>query len=206
MSTTSEKVQQFLRDNPDIRNSMNIGIINQSALARHIMHEMSIENFDAVLAALKRYDYKDPYPLKKEVLKKSNLEMVSGLSIIVIKRTYNNLKIITNIILNNKRLNSVKIVDTSDGIALIAEDVIASEIMKYVPDEQILKVDTNLGELIINSPEAIEKATGYINYITSLLSDINILQIISFYNDTIIILDQKNLTDAFKIISSKIGE
>ncbi|WP_423782664.1 hypothetical protein [Ferroplasma acidiphilum] len=35
---------------------------------------------------------------------------------------------------------------------------------------------------------------------------INILQIISFYSDTIIILEEKDLTDAFKIISAKMIE
>ena len=56
--------------------------------------------------------------------------------------------------------------------------------------------------------DKIERAKGYVNYITMLLyrADINIVHLISVYNDTTIILENRDLTDAFKIISSKIME
>ncbi len=207
MMNTADYVNEFLTANTDIKRFLRMGIINQSALARIIMKEFSINNFDAVLAAIKRFRFNyQEMDLKIEILKKSNLEMAMGLSIIVIKRSYSNLKIITNIIINRKKLNSLKIIDTGEGFAILVEDVLLPEIKRYVPVEQILKINNNLGELIIKSNEIIERAAGFVNYITSLLSEMNILHIISFYTDTIIILEKHNLTRAFKIISSKIGK
>ncbi len=207
MVNTADYVNEFLTTNTDIKKFLKMRIINQSALARVIMKEFSINNFDAVLAAVKRFSYNDQEKdLKIEILKKSNLEMAIGLSIIVIKRSYSNLKVITNIIINKKKLNSLKIIDTGEGFGILVEDVLVPEIKRYIPNDQILKINSNLGELTIISNEIIERTVGFVNYVTSLLSEMNILHIISFYTDTIIILEKYDLTRAFKIISSKMGK
>ncbi len=208
MVNIAEVVRVYLRKNPDIGEKLNTGIINLSALARLIMEHESLDDFDAVLAAIKRCKNNRPFASGSDTLNDSNLEMVSDMAMIILKRSYSNIKIISNIINNTKKINSIRFVDTTGGFSIITDKILVDKILTFFPEDQILKVQRNLGGLIIVSPEKIERAKGYVNYITMLLyrADINIVHLISVYNDTTIILENKDLTDAFKIISSKIME
>ena len=51
----SEEVRAYIERNPHIIRALNEEVINYSALARKIMEETGLENFQAIIAALKRY-------------------------------------------------------------------------------------------------------------------------------------------------------
>ncbi|AGO61336.1 MULTISPECIES: ACT domain-containing protein [Ferroplasma] len=208
MVNTAEIVRKYIDGNPDLKDYLNRGIINISALSREIMANTGIEDFDATMAALKRYRSNGQAVYNSEILDRSNLEMSSNISLIVIKKSYESLKIITGIIGNLKKLNSINLVETKNSFSLIGDNETIKGFSNFFSDEQIIEHKKDLGQLSIISPEEIEKTKGYINFITMLLyrAGINILQIISFYSDTIIILEEKDLTDAFKIISAKMIE
>ncbi len=208
MVNTAEIVRKYIDGNPDLKDYLNRGIINISALSREIMANTGIEDFDATMAALKRYRSNGQAVYNSEILDRSNLEMSSNISLIVIKKSYESLKIITGIIGNLKKLNSINLVETKNSFSLIGDNETIKGFSNFFSDEQIIEHKKDLGQLSIISPEEIEKTKGYINFITMLLyrAGINILQIISFYCDTIIILEEKDLTDAFKIISAKMIE
>ncbi len=164
-----------------------------------------MDDFEAAVAALKRYRNNDLPSYTSEILDRSNLEMSSNISIIVIKKNYDTLKIITGIIGNLKKLNSVNLIETINCFSIIGDNQTVSGFSNFFSDDQIIEYRKDLGQLTIISPDEIEITKGYVNFITSLLyrAGINIIHIISFYRDTIIILDEKDLTDAFKIISAK---
>lgn len=208
MVNTAEIVRKYIDGNPDLKDYLNRGIINISALSREIMANTGIEDFDATMAALKRYRSNGQAVYNSEILDRSNLEMSSNISLIVIKKSYESLKIITGIIGNLKKLNSINFVETKNCFSIIGDNETIKGFSNFFSDEQIIEQKKDLGQLSIISPEEIEKTKGYINFITMLLyrAGINILQIISFYSDTIILLEDKDLTDAFKIISAKMIE
>ena len=205
MVNTAEIVRSYMNENPEIKDYMARGLINVSALAREIVDKTPVDDFEAAVAALKRYRNNDLPSYTSEILDRSNLEMSSNISIIVIKKNYDTLKIITGIIGNLKKLNSVNLVETINCFSIIGDNQTVSGFSNFFSDDQIIEYRKDLGQLTIISPDEIEITKGYVNFITSLLyrAGINIIHIISFYRDTIIILDEKDLTDAFKIISAK---
>jgi hypothetical protein len=205
MVNTAEIVRSYMNENPEIKDYMARGLINISALAREIVDKTPVDDFEAAVAALKRYKNNDLPSYTSEILDRSNLEMSSNISIIVIKKNYDTLKIITGIIGNLKKLNSVNLVETINCFSIIGDNQTVSGFSNFFSDDQIIEYRKDLGQLTIISPDEIEITKGYVNFITSLLyrAGINIMHIISFYRDTIIILDEKDLTDAFKIISAK---
>ncbi|WP_337860857.1 hypothetical protein [Ferroplasma sp.] len=208
MVNTAEIVRKYINENPDIKDYLNNGIINISALAREIMVDAGIDDIDAAMAAIKRYrDDKLPSS-SSQILDKSNLEMASNISLIVIKKSYDSLKIITGIIGNLKKLNSVHLVETTNSFSLVGDNSTIEGFANFFADDQIIQYKKNLGQLTIISPEEIEKTKGYVNFITMLLyrAGLNILDMISFYSDTVILLDEKDLTKAFKVISAKMVE
>ncbi|MCL4453589.1 hypothetical protein [Ferroplasma sp.] len=205
MVNTAEIVRSYMNENPEIKDYMARGLINVSALAREIVDKTHVDDFEAAVAALKRYRNNDLPSYTSEILDRSNLEMSSNISIIVIKKNYDTLKIITGIIGNLKKLNSVNLIETINCFSIIGDNQTVSGFSNFFSDDQIIEYRKDLGQLTIISPDEIEITKGYVNFITSLLyrAGINIIHIISFYRDTIIILDEKDLTDAFKIISAK---
>lgn len=205
MVNTAEIVRSYMNENPEIKDYMARGLINVSALAREIVDKTPVDDFEAAVAALKRYRNNDLPSYTSEILDRSNLEMSSNISIIVIKKNYDTLKIITGIIGNLKKLNSVNLIETINCFSIIGDNQTVSGFSNFFSDDQIIEYRKDLGQLTIISPDEIEITKGYVNFITSLLyrAGINIIHIISFYRDTIIILDEKDLTDAFKIISAK---
>lgn len=205
MVNTAEIVRSYINENQEIRDYMSRGLINISALAREIVNKTSVDDFEAAVAALKRYKSNDLPSYTTEILDRSNLEMSSNIAIIVIKKNYDTLKIITGIIGNLKKLNSVNLVETINCFSIIGDNQTVSGFSNFFSDDQIIEYRKDLGQLTIISPDEIEITKGYVNFITSMLyrAGINIMHIISFYRDTIIVLDEKDLTDAFKIISAK---
>ncbi len=205
MVNTAEIVRSYMNENPEIKDYMARGLINVSALAREIVDKTHVDDFEAAVAALKRYRNNDLPSYTSEILDRSNLEMSSNISIIVIKKNYDTLKIITGIIGNLKKLNSVNLIETINCFSIIGDNQTVSGFSNFFSADQIIEYRKDLGQLTIISPYEIEITKGYVNFITSLLyrAGINIIHIISFYRDTIIILDEKDLTDAFKIISAK---
>jgi hypothetical protein len=208
MVNTAEIVRTYINENPDIKDYLNRGLINISALAREITANTTAEDFDAIVAALKRYKNRNITTHSSEILDKSNLEMSSNISLIVIKKSYDSLKIITGIVGNLKKLNSINLVETKNCFSIIGDNETISGFSNFFSDDQIIQHRRDLGQLTIISPEEIEKTKGYVNFVTSLLyrAGINIMHIISFYSDTIIVLEEKDLTNAFKIISAKMIE
>ena len=208
MVNIAEIVRMYINENPDIKDYLNRGIINVSALAREIMANTQINDFDAAMAALKRYKANGLPAYSSEILDRSNLEMSSNISLIVVKKSYDSLKIITGIVGNLKKLNSINLVETKNCFSIVGDNDTIKGFANFFSDDQIIQFRKDLGQLTIISPEEIEKTKGYINFITLLLyrAGINILHIIFFYSDTIIILDEKDLTNAFKIISAKMVE
>jgi hypothetical protein len=208
MVSTAEIVRKYINENPDIKDYLDRGIINISALAREIASSTGIDDSDATMAALKRYrDNKEPSS-SSQVLDKSNLEMASNISLLVIKKSYEGLKIVTGIIGNLKKLNSVHFVETTNSFSIVGDDNTIEGFYKFFAEDQIIQYRKHLGQLTIISPEEIEKTKGYVNFITLLLyrAGLNILDMLSFYSDTVIILEEKDLTQAFKIISAKMVE
>ena len=58
------------------------------------MANTQINDFDAAMAALKRYKANGLPAYSSEILDRSNLEMSSNISLIVVKKSYDSLKII----------------------------------------------------------------------------------------------------------------
>ncbi|MEM0139884.1 MAG: hypothetical protein QXZ44_04650 [Ferroplasma sp.] len=208
MVSTADIVKEYLGKNPEIGNHIDMGIVNTSALARLIMKESNINDFDATVAAIKRYKRVSGRVPQSYVLDRSNLEMSANVSIISIKKSYVNLKIVSNIINNSKKLNSISFLEDDKGLTLIGDSESISAIWNSFPSDQILDMSGGLGELTIISPDEIGQTRGYVYFITALLyrAGINILHILSFYNNTLIILNESDLTVAFSVISSKIME
>jgi hypothetical protein len=189
--TVGNKVARFLRENPDYMLSMKVGIINVSKLAQLILKENEDLNPISIRAALNRFKGRLDEETRKtkadDLLKKSRISLQDRICVVT-SRTPQNMKYISATHLH-------------DSIVYIVD-----EIESKIPSTTVnIMVDRDVSMIHIFSSKEIEKTPGFIMRITHKLyaRGINILQLISCSNETILILNKKDSTLAYEILTSE---
>ncbi|MBR9678737.1 MAG: hypothetical protein GON13_00530 [Nanoarchaeota archaeon] len=183
----AEKVRKFLNGQSSVNDCLVKGLINYSGLARWIMKETGIKNFEAVMVACKRYtqDLKH-VEVDKQVLK-------------VVKNSKYNVR--TGVF--------VYTVKSFDGTA---EHVVKGESATTIVSLNKLNVNFiskkgNLVEITIISPKSIDSTPGVVNYFYSVFSQagLNIVETFSCFTDTIIIIEKRDLVKCIELLDSVFG-
>ena len=148
----AKQVGAWIKERPYIVYALKKNIINYSSLTREIQKDLEIKNFDAVIAAVRRYG--DEIRILKysgkeimNVIKKSRLEVKTGINVYILKKT-EELK---------KERYSHFISGTNSKIIITHEKLDLSVIEKH----------ENVIEITIISPAAVENTAGFISYILS---------------------------------------
>ncbi len=203
----AQQVSTYLDSKPAIRECLGQGLINLSALARKAAKDLGIDRVDAVLAACRRYRSAPRATWREEavrrVLRRSRLETRTRIATVIVRYSYDNLlrlEKVVNELLSANRL--IRLIPTSQGIVLIVEDDTVATVTKAISPSNLLKTRKGLVELSVRSPESIEEVPGVIAFISvSLASEgLNILQVMSCYTDTILVLEEKDLVQAFRVL------
>jgi hypothetical protein len=204
----SKITDEYVIQNPSIRDSLQKGLINYSKLSRIIIKDEKLKekDFNAILVALTRLEYKlkkkKSYQKKiKEILKKTNLEIKTKVLVCIVEKNifYQNLIQLQNEIKIKK--GYLHIVEGTEVITLITDQNFEEEIKKHFKNK-IIKLTLDLIQIILKSPSSLEEVPGVTGYLYSLFSDkeINIIETISCWTDTILIIDKNNLNKAIKLL------
>ncbi|NQV08856.1 ACT domain-containing protein [Candidatus Woesearchaeota archaeon] len=208
MNITKE-TEKYVVEHPSIKDALKKGLINYSKLSRQIIQELSMKkgDFDAILAALRRLEYK----LKKkktfekqikELLKNTKLEIKNKIMVCILEKNvfYGNVLEIQKEI---KRLKGeLHIVEGVNALTLITEQEFEKIINKYYRNK-IIKKNKDLIEIILRSPESLEEVPGVVGYLYSLFAEnnVNILETLSCWTDTIFVIKEKDFEKTVKMLS-----
>ncbi len=206
MERISRRVSEYLSSNPWAMESLKSGIVNYSSLARYVMKELKTQNFNAVLAAIKRYPERNPTleSAYKSALSESRIEAYYSITNLTVRNSSENFirasRIYTEIFGSGGR---IRVVQGSQGIVMVIDKKNAPDVRKHFPSEDILSFRDNLGELVVISPLIIEKLRGYVAYISTILAinGINVYQVAAFYNDITFIMDEKLMNSAVGVMT-----
>lgn len=186
--TVEAKVSRFLSENPDIFLSLREGVVNVSKLAQLIMKDNGDLNLISVRSALNRLRGTTGSSGKNSadtLLKKSRVSLQDKICVVT-SRSAQNMKHISATYLQ-------------DSIVYIVD-----EMNSPIPEtSQGIRVDRDVSMIHILSPKEIEKTPGFVMRITHKLfaRGVNILQLISCSNETIIILAKKDSTTAYQTLT-----
>jgi len=210
MVTTTELTEAYLTKHPSIQDGLKQDIINYSKLARKIAKELNIEQqvkMDAILIACRRYAEKiNSHSLREQqimkVLRQSELEIKTKIIVAIIdKKTYTeNLLAIEKTI--RKKADMFYAIEGTKVFTLITSEKYHQEI-KDLFGKNIIKISTELAMITLKSPKEMEGTPGVITYVSSLLSDhnINIIECMSCWTDSIFVIDEKNITPAIHYLN-----
>ena len=196
----------YIQAHPSIQDCLKNNLVNYSSLSRLIASDLNInlkKNFDAILIACRCFKRKlrQEEVFEKRILKilrDSKIEIKNKVIAVVLEKD-----IIFGTLLNlEKEIKSKKeifrIIEGVSAITIITTEDFSDLIQKNFRNKIILE-NKNLVEITIKSPKELETTPGTYAYLCSLFGDnnINIVETLSCYTDTIFLIDEK---DSGKVI------
>lgn len=206
MPTVAELTENYLKEHRSIRNMLRLGLINYSALARHISLELGMQKTvsnEAVLMAIRRYKEKISDELSEEdiirLFNNSNIEIKNNIvTFTVNKRVYPDLLIeVERKIKHDKGLFFS--IEGTKTITLIVQEP-HEELIDDELEKDIINKKEKLSLITISSP-GIDQIPGAVSYMTGLFFEngINIEEFMSCYDDTLIVIESKFISKIIKI-------
>ena len=191
--TIAQNVRNHLRNKPYLLEALEKGIVNLSELSRQIQEELQIENMSAVKAALRRFSEElQKHKQKREekvlqILKRSAMAVYDRKSVII----------------------TTKEIDTKTGmkVDLLGKVVYLLDRSDMPERTSALVKHDNCTMIVVHSPEELEATPGVVAFLTTLLAEqnVNIIEFISCWTETIIVVEKKDSLKAYEVLSNLVG-
>ena len=191
--TIAQNVRSHLQNKPYLLEALEKGIVNLSELSRQIQEELKIDNTSAVKAALRRFSEElQKHKQKREekvlqILKRSAMAIYDRKAVIITTKEINT-KSGMKVDLLDKYVYLLDRGDTPQRInALVKHD--------------------NCTMIVMHSPEELEATPGVVAFLTALLAEqnVNIIEFISCWTETIIVVEKKDSLKAYEVLSNLVG-
>lgn len=205
----AERTRTYIDSRPSIKDCVAKGLINYSSLARMIMKDLGVNSEEAVMIACRRYANKlnttgDHETSILKILKDSRLEMRTKTCIVTAKNDWTVLHKMDNLFKDLWNENSImQCVQSASAVTIIADSMLKERIVDTVGRFNIIKIRENLVEIAVKSPEKIVDTSGVIAYLITNLSEagINIEETVSCHTDTIFIVGEHDMINAYTVLS-----
>ena len=191
--TVAQNVRSHLQNKPYLLEALEKGIVNLSELSRQIQEELKIDNTSAVKAALRRFSEElQKHKQKREekvlqVLKRSGIAVYDRKSVMI----------------------TSKEIDTKTGMKVDLLDKYVYLLDRSDLPERINAIvkHDNCTMIVMHSPEELEATPGVVAFLTTLLAEqnVNIVEFISCWTETIIVVEKKDSFKAYEVLSNLVG-
>jgi aspartokinase len=191
--TIAQDVRNHLRNKPYLLEALEKGIVNLSELSRQIQEELKTDNTSAVKAALRRFSGE----LQKHKQKREEkvLQLLKRSGIVVYDRK--------SVMITGKEL------DTKSGmkVDLLDKHVYLLDRSEMPERLNALVKHENCTMIVVHSPEELEATPGVVAFLATLLAEqnVNIIEFISCWTETIIVVEKKDSLKAYEVLSNMVG-
>ena len=216
MVNIQKEVEKYITNHPFIRISLFENLINYSKLSRKIIFELELNDnsLDAVIVACRRiYDkfsrqVKNKQAPIKDILESTSLNIRNKISVVILSSNTPEEKLgmfRVDVEKKNKKFNQKEVMHIIRGATAVT--VITSEEnanrMNKTFNRYVVKKTDNLVEVIMKSSTLLEDIPGVIAHLYSILAEngINVIETMSCWTDTILVLKQKDLGRVINLLS-----
>jgi hypothetical protein len=191
--TTAQDVRNYLRNKPYLLEALEKGIVNLSELSRQVQQDLKASNTVAIKAALRRFS--EELEKHKQRREEKVLQILERSSITVYDKK--------SVIITTREMAAKKGMKV-DLLGKYVYLLDRSELPERI--STLIKHD-NCTMIVINSPEELEATPGFVAFLTTLLAEqnINIVEFISCWTETIIVVDKKDSLKAYEAMSSLVS-
>lgn len=175
--SSAAKVELYISKRPYLKETLAEGVVNYSALARKIVKEEDLDSFDAVKAAVSRYEEHISGERRKrrskveEVLEETSMNVRPGVDV-----------------MKEERKDAIVSSKTGNGHTSVVD----------VGEKALVSLE---------SPETLEQTPGVIEFILSSLAaeGLNVDQLISCREDTHLVVDSSEASDVMEVLQGRIS-
>jgi hypothetical protein len=191
--TIAQNVRSYLRNKPYLLEALEKDIVNLSELSRQIQKEIKTNDTSAIKAALRRYS--EELHEHKQKREEKVLHLLKHSSIAVYDRK--------SVIITGKEIAS----KTGLEVDLLGKFVYLLDRSDLPERINALVKHENCTMLVIHSPEELEATPGVVAFLASLLAEqnVNIIEFISCWTETIIVIEKKDSLKTYEILSNMVG-
>ena len=191
--TVAQNVRNHLRNKPYLLEALEKGIVNLSELSRQIQKDLKINDTSAIKAALRRYSEElQKHKQKREekvlqLLKRSGIAVYDRKSVIITAKE-----------LSSKTGMKVDLLDKF--VYLLDRSDLPERVSALIKHE-------NCTMIVVHSPEELEATPGVVAFLATLLAEqnVNIVEFISCWTETIMVVDKKDSLKAYEVLSNLVG-
>ncbi len=195
MKNISQLVWLYVKQRPFLKEVLREGVVNYSALSRKIAIEAfgDIKRQNAVKMALIRMGARmdmlesDLEGKILSILRKSSMVIKNKVAVVISKRELEGVSPLSHI---RSGRHMTYIIEQRE--------------LEKIHGRMIWKSEENLNLITIESPQEVEEVPGVISYILGALASegINVVEFISCYTDTILVVKESDTEKAYRILSS----
>jgi aspartokinase len=191
--TIAQNVRNHLQNKPYLLEALEKGIVNLSELSRQIQEELQIENMSAVKAALRRFS--EELQKHKQKREEKVLQVLKRSAMAVYDRK--------SVIITTKEINT----KTGMKVDLLGKVVYLLDRSDLPERASALVKHDNCTMIVVHSPEELEATPGVVAFLTTLLAEqnVNIIEFISCWTETIIVVEKKDSLKAYEVLSNLVG-
>ena len=204
------QVREYLDAHPVVADAIRLGIGNYSAIARRIAQEIGSKSLDAILVACRRYPRRGEAFREagiRRVLRKSRIETRTKVAAVTVTQGVDDLQRLGDVVEELLDENSLcRVIQVSRGTVVIVDEDSLPRVTRPLRESQLISVRRNLIEVAVTSPESIEETPGLLRHLTGVLAaqDINIVEALSCYTDTIFLLHHDDLAAATMVLTKAV--
>jgi hypothetical protein len=208
MVNITKETENYIQNHPFIKQAVKNNIVNYSKLARLISQEKKILSLDAILIACRRYYDK----LKKtninlsimDLLSKSKLSIRSNIIVIILDPDVSFKRVVELQKEIDEKNEIIHVVRGTNAVTLITTDDFFKRI-ENIFKNNIFNVSKDLVEIVIKSSVKLESVPGVMAHMYSLFgeNDINIIETLSCWTDTILVIKKEDLAKSMDLLSFK---
>jgi aspartokinase len=191
--TIAQSVRSHLQNKPYLLEALEKGIVNLSELSRQIQEELKIENMSAVKAALRRFS--EELQKHKQKREEKVLQVLNRSSMAVYDRK--------SVIITTKEIST----KTGMKVDLLGKVVYLLDRSDMPERTSSLVKHDNCTMIVVHSPKELEATPGVVAFLTTLLAEqnVNIIEFISCWTETIIVVEKKDSLKAYEVLSNLVG-
>ena len=191
--TIAQNVRSHLQNKPYLLEALEKGIVNLSELSRQIQEELQIGNTSAVKAALRRFS--EELQKHKQKREEKVLQVLKRSAMAVYDRK--------SVIITTKEINT----KTGMKVDLLDKVVYLLDRSDMPERTSALVKHDNCTMIVVHSPKELEATPGVVAFLTTLLAEqnVNIIEFISCWTETIIVVEKKDSLKAYQVLSNLVG-
>ncbi len=215
-SKVTEKVREYIMTRPFVRECLEEGIVNYSALARHLMSELRKLNIEATEGSIKMALIR----IRNEVLRfKEELEeRIRGVIASSIVGLHTDLavvnvcrkalpKCVISLIKLGEHARFFHLIQGEASATIVVPRELLRRVIDLIGEDNVIRVLNDQTAIVIVSPENVMRTPGVMAYITSALAShgINVTHIASSYRETIIVCGREEAARAYSVLEDLIS-